>query len=258
MNDDQNGVYEKRYYRFLHEGGDLKYFHIKIKETDLAIGVDAENYTDSLLSLCRHEVIRLRKELENYIEIHPHFLVSFVPLELLPAAPEIAVRMGKAASLAGVGPMAAVAGAIAQAVGEILRKHVEEVMVENGGDIYIDSSKERIIAVFAGKSRFSYKIGIRVKTGESPLGICTSSGTVGPSFSFGRADAAVIKGFPTELADAVATRAGNLVKTEDDLIKAVEYAKNIKGVTGILLIKGEKMAAWGDIELVPIRANITN
>lgn len=254
MDENKKGVYDERYYRFLHEGSDLKYFHVKTKETDLAIGVDAKSYTNSLLSLCREEVKRLRSDLENYIALHPQFLTSFVPLELLPEAPEIAQRMAQAALQAGVGPMAAVAGVIAQGVGEALEKHVDDLLVENGGDIYLNSSRERIIAVFAGQSRFSYKIAIRVRAEESPLGICTSSGTVGPSFSFGRADAAVIKGYPAELADAAATEAANLVKDENDLIKAVEYVKNIKGITGILVIKNEKMAVWGDIEIVPLKS----
>jgi ApbE superfamily uncharacterized protein (UPF0280 family) len=244
--------YSKRYYRSLHEGANLKYYKINIRESDLAIGVDQGSYTDSLVSWSYKILRRLRMDLEDYIKRQPEFQSSLVPIPLLAGAPEIARRMNGAAWAAGVGPMAAVAGAIAEMLGEQLLKSCREVIVENGGDIFLSSESNRIIAVFAGPSRFSYKIGIRVEAGESPLGICTSSGTVGPSLSFGRADAVVIKGFPAALSDEVATAAANRVQTADDLMKAIEWAQKISGITGILAIKEDTMAAWGKIEIVPI------
>lgn len=252
MNGNQKGDYDERYYRLLHKAKDLRYVHVKIKETDLAIGIDAMSYTDSLVSLCRKKVLSLRSELEDYIALYPEYQISLVPLPTRPGAPEIAVRMAEAAARAGVGPMAAVAGAFAQSVGEMLLPKVKDVIVENGGDIYLNSSEDRVIAIFAGKSCFSNKIGIWVRAAESPLGICTSSGTVGPSFSFGKVDAAVIKARPAELADAIATQAGNLVQDKNDLMKAIDYAQNIKGVSGVLVIKDDKLAAWGDIEILPV------
>ncbi len=242
--------YVKREYRALHGARDLEYLHVRIKETDLAIGVDRASYTDRLLSLCRQEILHLRADLEYYIDQHPEFRTSFVPLNLLPGAPGLAMIMAQAAYQAGVGPMAAVAGAFAQAVGEKLRPQVQEIIIENGGDIYLDSQKDRLISVFAGRSKFSNNIGIRLKAEDSPMGICTSSGTVGPSISLGRADAVVILGTNTALADAVATGAANLVQKQEDLMKAVEFANTIKGITGVLAIKDDKMAAWGKIEIV--------
>ncbi|MDD3270050.1 MAG: UPF0280 family protein [Syntrophomonadaceae bacterium] len=252
MKGNQNQGYEERYYRSLHKAKDLHYFHVKIKETDLAIGVDATSFTDSLVSLCQKKVLRLRTELEEYIVLDPEYQISLVPLEIMPEAPEIVVRMAWAAARAGVGPMAAVAGTFARSVGEMLALQVKDVIVENGGDIYLNSSQDRIIAIFAGKSCFSCKIGLWVRAGESPLGICTSSGTVGPSFSLGKADAAIIKARPAELADAVATQAGNLVQNQDDLMKAIDYAQNIEGVSGVLVIKDDRLAAWGDVEILPL------
>lgn len=246
------GLYNvKREYRSLHEAKDLYYFRVSLRETDLAIGVDKTSYTSSLLSFCESEVRKLRGDLDTYISIHPEFRSSFEPLLLLPGAPPLAVIMAQAAYQAGVGPMAAVAGAFAQAVGQKLRTQVKDVIVENGGDIYLDSSADRLVSVFAGHSKFSYKIAIKVRAAESPLGICTSSGTVGPSISLGKADAVVIKGTNAALADAVATGAANRIQTEKDLIRAVDYVQTIKGISGILAIKGDQMAAWGNIEIVP-------
>lgn len=245
--------YVNRDYRSLHGASNLRYFNVTIKETDLAIGVDKESYTDSLLSVCRKEIIRLRGDLESYIDLHPEFRTTFFPIDLLPGAPKIACLMAEAALKAGVGPMAAVAGTIAQAVGERLEESVNEVIVENGGDIYIKTKQERVAAVFAGESKFSHRIGIKINAGESPLGICTSSATVGPSISLGTADAMVIKAANAALADAVASGAGNRVQTGEDLVKAIKFAQNISGITGVLAIKGDKMAAWGSIEIVPLK-----
>ena len=247
------GQHVNRIYRRLHEGHDLVYFSVKLKESDLAIGVDNSSYSDSLVSLCRQELIRIRAELESYILLHPSFQHSLEPIQLLPAASPLVKQMADAARQAGVGPMAAVAGTVAQAVGERLDLVVKSVIVENGGDIYLNGNQERVVAVYAGQSRFSHRIGIKVSVAEQPLGICTSSGTVGPSLSFGSADAVVIKGYPAALADAVATRIGNLIHCEEDLGKAIETAQDIPGVTGVLAIKNDTMAAWGAMELVPIQ-----
>ncbi len=245
--------YVERHYRSQHEGHGLHYFEVKVKETDLSIGVDQESYKPGLKKICIQHVMAVRTELENYIERQPLFKTSFVPVELLALAPPHAIIMAEAARKAGVGPMAAVAGTFAEAVGEMLRKYVSEVVVENGGDIYLYSRRERLISVFAGESKFSHRIGIKIRPEESPLGICTSSGTVGPSISLGCADAVVIKAKTASLADAVASGAANRVQCVEDVARAIAFAREIPGVTGVLSIKGDQMAAWGEIELVPLR-----
>jgi ApbE superfamily uncharacterized protein (UPF0280 family) len=245
--------YVKRDYRALHEARDLHYFQLRLKDTDLAIAVDQVSYSDHLISLCQEEVRRLRADLEYYISRQPEFRTSLVPLVLLPGAPTIARHMAAATLSAEVGPMAAVAGAFAQAIGEKLLTQVQEVIVENGGDIYLNCKSDRLVSVFAGRSRFSNKLGIKVKAEDSPMGICTSSGTVGPSISLGKADAVVILAADTALADAVATGAANLVQNKDDLMKAVCFAQNISGISGILAIKDDQMAAWGKVEIVGLK-----
>ncbi|MEN6390584.1 MAG: UPF0280 family protein [Syntrophomonas sp.] len=252
MDDQKKKAYVQRVYRSLHNASDLHYFTIQIRESDLAIGVDKKSYTDGLLSLCRKELARLRGELEDYIACDPDFRTSLVPIRLLPAAPPIVKSMAAAARLCNVGPMAAVAGAIAQGIGEKLMDQVQELIVENGGDIFMHTHRERTIAVFAGRSRFSQRLGIKVYPEESTLGICTSSGTVGPSLSFGTADAVLIKSPSAALADAAASRAGNIVKTTEDASRAIDAVKDIPGITGTLIIKDETLAAWGNIELVPL------
>lgn len=241
-----------RNYRLMQLGNDLKYFNVKVKDTDLAIGIEAKAYSDSLILLCQGETVKIRRQLEEYILIHPQFQSSLVPLKTHIGAPEIAVKMAAAAAVAGVGPMAAVAGAVSDYIGQILDSYSREVIVENGGDIYLKSTQERNVAIYAGNSPFSYKVGIRVKAGETPTGICTSSGTVGHGLSFGAADAVVIKGESAILADAVATQAGNLIKSKLELEKAIDYVKNLGENLSIIAIKDDRMMAWGDIEIIPV------
>lgn len=241
-----------RTYRGSHQGEDLVYFRVQVKQTDLYIGVKSESFAPDLAHQIEQRVVRLRADLETYIASHPGFLSSLEPVKLLPGAPEIAGRMARASRLAGVGPMAAVAGAFAEEIGQLIAD-CPDVIVENGGDLFVKTTRERLVGVIAGLSPFSNRIAVRIKPEESPVGLCTSSGTVGPSLSLGRADAAIVKATSASLADAVATGTGNRVLSKDKLLEAVEYAKGIMGVTGVLVIKDDQMAAWGEIELVPIK-----
>lgn len=244
--------YTTRTYRHLHKGSGLTYFKVQVKQTDLAIGVDRYCFSSFLAEQTEKLVVKLRGDLETYGAMQPAFFSSLEPIALLPGAPQIARRMAKAAAQAGVGPMAAVAGAFAEEVGLFLGETCPNVIVENGGDLYIKTCSERRVAVFAGSSPFSGRIAVKVKPGESPLGICTSSGTVGPSFSFGKADAAMVKAPSAYLADAVASGLGNRVIDKENLLNAIDYGRQVRGVTGLLVIMEDKMAAWGDIEIESI------
>lgn len=237
-------MYEKRTYRNLVKTDDLVQFEVIVKETDLF--VRAEKY---LSKEARDSVIRYRHQLETYIAMNPEFQKSLIPLGEDPCAPKMIQEMIQSSQFAHVGPMAAVAGAIAEWVSKDLLKFSKEVIVENGGDIYLVTSKERIIGIDAGHSPLSLKIGIVIEAEETPLGICTSSGTVGPSLSFGKADAVCILAKSSALADAAATAIGNVVKKKKDIELGLERGKEIKGVLGVLIIVEEKMGVWGNIKI---------
>jgi ApbE superfamily uncharacterized protein (UPF0280 family) len=145
--------------------------------------------------------------------------------------------------------MAAVAGAMAEFVGRELLPDSPEVIVENGGDIFLRSLREFKAGIFAGSSPLSLRIGLRVPPADQGLGVCTSSGTVGPSLSFGRADAVCVVAPSASLADAAATAVGNRVKSAQDLSTGLETAQAIAGLTGVVIIIGEKMGVWGKVEL---------
>ncbi|MGE5371748.1 MAG: UPF0280 family protein [Solirubrobacterales bacterium] len=246
-----------RDYRERHEGEDLIYFQVVVKQTDLSIGIDRTAFEPGLPAEVERWILKLRGDLETYIETDPFFRDSLEPMELLPGAPPIARAMALAAVVAEVGPMAAVAGAFAEEIGRMLMKRSPNVIVENGGDLFIATNRERLVGVHAGDSAFSGKIAVRIKPEESPLGLCTSSGTVGPSFSFGKADAAIVKAASAYLADAVASGVGNRVLDKENLVPAIEYGQELPGVTGLLVIKEDRLAAWGEIELVPLTEKLS-
>lgn len=239
-------MYKPRDYRELTKAGDLVYFEAVVKETDLAIYADSD-----LKEEARRAVSALRHDLESYMKLDPKFFSSLEPLELKPGVPAIAVAMAEAAKKAGVGPMAAVAGAFSEFVGRELIKSSKQVIIENGGDIFIRSLVPRTIGVYAGEaSPFTGRLAVRIDDSKEGLGVCTSSGTVSHSLSFGKADAALVISDSAALADAAATAVGNAVKSKDDIEKGIEIARSISGVKGTLIIVGDKMGTWGDIKLV--------
>ncbi len=238
-------MYEKRWYRDLIKSDNLVTFEVVIEETDLLVMAD-KDLRDEVTEL----VLEIRGKLKRYIADDPGFKESLVPYEVSDDAPKIIKEMAEAAKIVGVGPMAAVAGAIAEYVGRGILKNSKEVIVENGGDIFIKSLSKRKIGIYAGSSCLSNKIAVEIDGEETPLGICTSSGTVGHSLSFGKADAAVALAHSTALADAAATQIGNLVKQVEDIKPALEFARTVPGLKGVIIIKDEQMGVWGEIKLV--------
>jgi len=238
---------EPRTYRHWVERRDLTSFTVTFKETDLHI-LAASNLSQKALRLAQ----KYRRALEEYITREPAFLTSLEPLPVSGQAPRIVKEMAAAARQAGVGPMAAVAGAIAEAVGKELLRFSPEIIVENGGDIFMKSRKRRTAGIYAGQSPLSGKIGIRIEPEDTPLGICTSSGTVGPSLSYGKADAVVILARSAALADAAATAVANIIRNENDFDTGIEYAKSIGDINGVIIIKGTRMGVWGEMQLCPV------
>jgi ApbE superfamily uncharacterized protein (UPF0280 family) len=240
-------MYEERTYRNLVKTDDLVTFQVIVKETDLLIRAAKDISREA-----RESVLKYRHQIETYIERNPPFQGSLSPLLDDPYAPGIIREMIRTSQVAQVGPMAAVAGAMAESVSRDLLEFSQEVIVENGGDIYLATSRERTIGIYAGTSPLSLKLGILIQPEDSPLGICTSSGTVGHSLSFGKADAVCILSKSAALADAAATAVGNRVQEGKDIDPALEKGKEINGVLGTLIIVGEKVGVWGDIRLTKL------
>ena len=236
--------YQKRFYRGLAKSSDLFGQEVVVKETDLFI------FAEKDVRLIAEEIVKkYRAQIEDYIKKKSEFMTSLEPIEQDLLATDIIKEMIRTTALAGVGPMASVAGALSEFSGNELLAHSRQVIIENGGDIFIKSDKIRTVAIYAGDSPLSNKIFIKIKPEDTPIGICTSSGTVGHSLSFGKADACVIIAKSAILADAVATASCNRIKEKKDIAPSLEFALSIKGVKGAVAILGKDLGSIGDIEL---------
>jgi uncharacterized protein len=194
------------------------------------------------------EIVRQRQILEDYIARHPDFQTALTPVELLADAPLVAQRMAHAAWLVGVGPMAAVAGAMAQCAAEAgLKAGADEVIVENGGDIYLKTTGPVTIGLHTGTSEIGDRLAFSLEADETPISICSSSGKMGHSMSLGQCDLATVVAKDAALADAAATEAANRVQTVDDANSVVEYIAGIEGVDGALIVKDDRIGLAGHL-----------
>lgn len=192
------------------------------------------------------EVVRQRDILEQYIGRHPEFASCLRPLELGADAPEVARRMARAGALVGVGPMAAVAGAMAQCAAEAgLAAGADEVIVDNGGDIYLRAVDPVVIGLYAGSAALGDQFAFSLQPDDTPIAVCSSSGRMGHSLSLGRCDLATVVAQDAALADAAATAAANLVGTADDVNAALNRIAAIEGVAGVLIVKDDQVGLAG-------------
>ncbi|NLG37747.1 MAG: UPF0280 family protein [Clostridiales bacterium] len=235
----------RRTYRRLHGGEGLVFFTVRERESDLSIGANRQLAQQAL------GVLRAgRRDIEDEIARCPSFLTALAPLPHTAGCAPVVDAMYRASAACGVGPMAAVAGALASHVGRALTAYSPDVVVENGGDVYILSRIPRSVAIVAGDSPLSQRVALRVPPGE--WGVCTSAGRVGPSLSLGCAHAAVILSRDAALSDAAATALGNRIRAQKDLERSVAWAIQLPGVTGAVAILGDRLAAAGKIELEPV------
>lgn len=239
--------YVSRFYRNYAVTGTVP-FVVKREQSDLFIRADSD-----LSCLASDTLAAARLQLESYIAENPLFERSLVPLNPDMMAPKVVRNMLQAGIKADVGPMAAVAGAIAWQVGTRLCEKSKQVIVENGGDLFLALVNDLNIGIFAGKSPLSGKVALKIRAEQTPCGLCTSSGTIGHSLSKGKADAVTVLASDAALADAVATATGNRVDKADDIQKTIEYATAIDGVYGACIIYKDKLGIQGDLELIPIK-----
>jgi len=237
-----------RIYRQRVFGAGLTSFEVVCQQTDLLVRADR-----LLEAETRDRSLELRGQIEGYIRRYPAFATTLAPWREDALAPAIVRNMIRAGNTAGVGPMAAVAGAIAGSVGRHLLRHSRQVVVENGGDIFLKTDRPAVVGLFAGHSPLSMKIGIRLAETNDGIGVCTSSGTVGHSLSTGMADAVCVVAYSCALADAAATAVANRIQAPRDIESAVSFGRSIAGVLGIVAVCGREMGAWGQVELVPMQ-----
>ena len=239
--------YRERSYRSRFSSDERRWFCVKFLESDLWIGVDSGSYRASMEADTYAMLVDLRRQMDAYLLMDPQYKTALTPYDAGLEAPNILKEMSRVSHKTGIGPMSAVAGAVAKKVAEFLG--TQEVIVENGGDIYAQAASDMDISVFAGQSPLSEKIGLHIPAAEFPLGICTSSGTVGPSLSLGRADAVMIVCKDVLLADSYATAMANRIKTVNDLQSVIDRISDIPEILGAIAFKDDRMAFTGRFEL---------
>ncbi|MDD3232641.1 MAG: UPF0280 family protein [Candidatus Methanomethylophilus sp.] len=186
------------------------------------------------------------------IENSPEFGSSYKPVKSRIDDVPLISRMCTASELAGVGPMASVAGAVATYVlNGLIRDGCEYAVLDNGGDVALISDREVFVGLFTGRNDLECALHLTRTCGI--LGVCSSSGTFGHSISFGRSDICSVISEDPILADACATRLGNLVSETADLQPAAEYICTIKGVKGCIASIAGNITICGDVpELVSV------
>ncbi len=227
---------------------DLISFRVLIKETDLLVSSNKD-----LSKQTRDRLHNYRSQLEDYIRSKSSFLSTLLPYPEDPFAPVIIREMISATRMFGVGPMAAVAGTIAQFIGMDILKYTEEVIVENGGDIFLKTKRPVTVSIFAGNSQLSNELGLIIHPEQMPTGICTSSATVGHSLSLGISDAVCIVANKASIADAAATALGNRITDKFVPEREIESIRESKDIRGGVVIIGKTMATWGEVELTHLR-----
>jgi ApbE superfamily uncharacterized protein (UPF0280 family) len=218
--------------------------HFQLKETIVTIAADDQAHIEA----AKEAILVHRAALEMFILSDPYFQLTLEPYECPKIAPEVVRRMIKAGNTMGIGPMSAVAGTIsALAVEAMAKAGAKYAIVDNGGDIALINDRPVVVGIYAGQSPIK-NLGLIFEPRDTITGVCTSAGTVGPSISFGMADAAAIFSDDVSLADAAATALGNEVGIGKESVEASFNAiKGIPGIKGALVIQGEYMGMWGHV-----------
>ncbi len=226
-------------------------FRSAYRETDLWVAIDRDHYRKEAERFTMDRILCYREILEKHIAAHPEFRDSLTPVVAPGGTHPLITAMSEAALKAGTGPMSAVAGAVAEYVcRDILEEYEpDEVIVENGGDIFMKLTAPVSVAVHAGASPLSDKIALQIKPEETPLSLCCSSGTVGHSLSLGMADACMIGCRSGAEADAFATAFCNEVKNAETVHEVAEKALEQPQILSVVIIAGDKLALGGSIEV---------
>jgi len=237
---------KERFYRSFIEGRDFFKFEVRIEETDLLI-IAKRNLKEEIYN----EVKKQREILKEYIKKNPEFYYSFTPV-VARSEDEIVKLMSESSFLTKTGPMASVAGAIAEIIGKKFLNFSDEIIIENGGDIFAKVERDFIVGIYAGNSPFSMKIGIKLKKRDIPYGIATSSGTIGHSFSFGDADSVCVISPSATFSDGSATYFGNLIKGKINKEMIIKELNDFPFIEGIVIIREKEIFLWGNIEIVSL------
>lgn len=249
-------MYEPRIYRSGMNRERFRFFSSVHHESDLMIGVHHEDFVPGLQAIVLKEQIRLRTVIVEHMKLDPLFKTSMdpLPLQALTSSapyiiPEEVLTMLRCAEVTGTGPMSSVAGLFAEQVGKKLMDEfgLQELVVENGGDLFASNTHALLSVIHAGDSPLSDKMAFSIPPGQ--WGICTSSGTFGHSFSKGKADALTIISRSTPLADAWATSLANQIQAPEDVEMVLDLVSEHPNILGCAVIFGDRIGFRGLFEV---------
>ena len=242
-----SGRYKRNFYRGWVKADDLRLTQIIAKDTELQILTNKK--ADE--SFIQKKIWQYRMDIENYIDRDRAFLISLKPVIVKKDAPLIVKKAAEESRKANVPAMSAVAGAIAEFLGkDLLEAGFKDVAVENAGCIFLKTTKTIGIGVYAGKAKLWSKLKLKIKPKDTLIGIATSSGTLSQSLNFGSADSVIVLSKSTPLAASVATATANRINSKEDLQKALDFARSIKGVIAVVIILKNNLVSWGKIEFM--------
>ncbi|MBD3370480.1 UPF0280 family protein [Candidatus Fermentibacteria bacterium] len=245
-------MYSDRFYRDWTTDESLVRFGVRIRQSDLSVAADYD-----LSEMAIRALSKARREVEEYSEENPTFATSLGPVPWGDDPPEVVRSMLIAADRWDMGPMAAVAGALAESVGRFLLRYSDTVVVENGGDVFARGDRPLSISLYPGEdSPFSHSLMVEVDAREV-VGICSSSAVVGPSLSLGCADLVTAVARCSADADAAATAIANRIKGPGDVGPVLEEERRSSGLLGLVACCGSKMGLWGELKLVSGNREVT-
>lgn len=240
-------IYQKNLITIPNNIKNMHYQEINLGETHIRLKTDLENHH------LKHYIYSIRSDLKNYISKNQDFLLSLEPLKPKEEnLPQIIETMLKSSTMADVGPMACVAGAISElSLNYLIENDSEDSIVENGGDIALINSQKTLCGIYSNNETLKNRIAFEIKPRSKALGICTSSGKIGHSISFGNADSVTVISRSPSVSDGLATRIANDVRGETSEIKvanALESCENFREFfDGILIISEDNIGTIGKL-----------
>ncbi len=264
--------WQRSYRSALQEREGERAFQLVLGESDVRIMAGlAQGGSEACYETLRQEMLvtlgQLRADIQSWARLYPDFQHSLAPLALPSQGrhmPEIVRRMYVGAERAGVGPFAAVAGTVSHMLAEAHAHKAPDLIIENGGDVYMYSTKDRTVALLASpqgqedqkpeqeQKQGGASLGLHFKAEDFPLALCASSATIGHSLSLGTGELAVVRARDGALADAVATALGNRLRGAQTVQSALDFAQNIAGVEGLFVQCDDALGIWGNMELVAV------
>jgi ApbE superfamily uncharacterized protein (UPF0280 family) len=196
--------------------------------------------------------------LDRYIQRNPDFVKTLDPIDAEPSAPHIVKTMVSVAKRVEVGPMAVVAGALADlALEAMLKSKATIAIVEDGGEIAASSQRDFNIGLYAGKKSLFNQVAFKILPSDCPIGVATSSATVSHAISFGQAEAATVFANTAALADGAATAICNAVTGESEeasIQRGLDRAKQLN-IEGTIIHRGDYVGTYGRLpQLVKIKS----